>query len=262
MTKKKCFIAAAVLLAAVLTGILAKKPIYNLYRDIAFYFGERSQAEQTVHAYARQQRISYGEYPYDIIDLLETNPETAEFVLNYPFRKNRPIDLGGYDRSTVPLFLQWDPQWGYEIYGSSYLAVTGCGPTCLAMAGYYLTGDPAMNPLELSRFAETEGYYIPGVGSSWTLFSEGGEKLELDVRELPLMKSKIVDTLDAGNPVVLALGKGDFTSAGHYVVLSASEEGGFRVNDPNSPIRSAKLWTYEELEPQIKNIWSISRADR
>jgi hypothetical protein len=46
----------------------------------------------------------------------------------------------------VPLFLQWDKRWGYERYGSDYLAITGCGPTCLAMAGYYLTGDASFDP--------------------------------------------------------------------------------------------------------------------
>ena len=37
-----------------------------------------------------------------------------------------PVDLSGMGRETVPLFLQWDPMWGYEDYGSSCIAVTGC----------------------------------------------------------------------------------------------------------------------------------------
>ena len=40
--------------------------------------------------------------------------------------------------------------------------------------------------------------------------------------------------------------------------LSGWENGAFRVNDPNSRLRSQKLWTYEELEGQIRNIWEIS----
>ena len=53
-------------------------------------------------------------------------------------------------------------------------------------------------------------------------------------------------------------GKGDFTSSGHYIVLTGWNGEAFRVNDPNSPIRSGRLWSYEELEPQIRNIWELS----
>jgi len=148
--------------------------------------------------------------------------------------------------------------WGYETYGSSYLAVTGCGPTCLAMAGYYLTGDEVMNPKTIAEYAEDWGYYAKGYGSSWTLISEGAEKLGLKAKELPLVKKKMTDALEAGSPIILALGKGDFTTTGHYIVLTGWDGQAFTVNDPNSRERSEKLWTYEQLEGQIRNIWAIS----
>ena len=155
------------------------------------------------------------------------------------------------------LFLQWDVRWGYEKYGSDYLAVTGCGPTCLAMVGYHLTDDAVFHPARVAAFAQEQGYYAPGYGSSWTLISEGGVKLGLEVTELPLVKKKMTDALEKGCPVILAMGAGDFTTTGHYIVLTAYEDGAFRVNDPNSRENSARLWTYEELEGQIRNIWSV-----
>lgn len=248
------------ILAALLLPLLCIRPGYYLYRELEYKYGNPSREAQMVHAYADSKGISYGRYPKDLIRLLETSPEALNFVLDYPFREDMEIDLSSHDRTTVPLFLQWDPMWGYEKYGSSYLAVTGCGPTCLAMAGYYLTGDPEMNPLTLSEFAEDNGYYARGYGSSWTLISEGSKKLGLTAKELPLVKKKITNALEAGNPVILALGKGDFTTTGHYIVLTGVEEEGFRVNDPNSRDRSGQLWTYEQLEKQIRNIWEISVA--
>ena len=149
--------------------------------------------------------------------------------------------------------------WGYEEYGSDMIAITGCGPTCLAMAGYYLTGDENMSPDKLAKFAQRNGYYEKGYGSSWTLISEGGPQLGLTVTELPLVKAKIDKALEAGNPVILAMGQGDFTSTGHYIVLAGVEAEGYRVNDPNSRVNSQRLWTYEELEGQIRNIWSIEK---
>lgn len=260
MRNKKLLIALLVLLTLALAVLVLAKPLQALGREIGYYLGTPTDGERQVHEFAREKGIPYSRYPEGLIHLLDTNPETKDFVLNFPFRENIPVDVTGCARDTVPLFLQWDPMWGYERYGANYLAVTGCGPTCLAMAGYYLTGDPEMNPLAVARFAEENGYYKPGYGSSWTLISEGAAKLGLEAEELPLVKKKIVDALNAGSPVILALGKGDFTTEGHYIVLTAAQEGGFRVNDPNSPARSSRLWTYEELEPQIKNIWAI-RAD-
>ena len=257
--KIKFPVAAVVLLLVVLLIAAMAKPGWNLYRCITYHIGEPTPAEKTVMAYARENRIPYGTWPGSLIDLLDRNPATEDFVLSYPDREELAREAFVYEPDgMVPLLMQWDTRWGYEKYGSDYLAVTGCGPTCLAMAGLYLTGNEAMRPDRIAEFAQRNGYYASGYGSSWTLISEGGEKLGLSVTGLPLVKKKITDALDAGNPVILAMGPGDFTSAGHYIVLTGVEESLFRVNDPNSYVNSGKLWSYEELESQIRNIWSIS----
>lgn len=258
-TKKKWLVPVAIACLVLLAAMLAYKPLYNLYRDVSFYWEERSEAEKSVKAYAESLGISYGEYPESLIELYERNPETEEFVLGYPFREELPLDLREYAGSeTVPLFLQWDPMWGYETYGSDCIAITGCGPTCLAMVGYYLTRDENMTPDKIAAFAWKNGYYASGYGSSWTLISEGAEKLGLSAKELPLVKKKMVDALESGSPIILAVGEGNFTTTGHYIVLTGMEEGLFRVNDPNSRLNSEKLWSYEQLEGQIRNIWAIS----
>jgi len=248
----------ALILTVLILPLFFIKPGYYLYRELEYKYGNPTREAQMVHAYADAKGISYGRYPKDLIQLLETSPEALDFVLDYPFRKDMEIDLSAYDRTTVPLFLQWDPMWGYETYGSSYLAVTGCGPTCLAMAGYYLTDDEVMNPKTIAEFAEENGYYAKGYGSSWTLISEGSARLGLTATELPLVEKKITDALEAGHPVILAMGPGDFTTTGHYIVLTGLRDGAFTVNDPNSRERSNQLWTYEQLEGQIRNIWEIS----
>ncbi len=257
MNTKKGLVVVFLILALLLSGLMAAKPVYNLYRDITFYQKEQSAQAMEVKAFAEEQGLSIGEWPYDILELYENNPETRDFVMNYPFREEKKVDITSYSTETVPLFLQWDPMWGYEDYGSSCVAVTGCGPTSLAMVGYYLTGDFNMTPDRIAQFAQRTGYYAPGYGSSWTLISEGAPKLGLTATELPLVKSKLVKALEEGTPIILALGQGDFTSTGHYIVLTGMKDGAFQVNDPNSRVRSEKLWTYEELEDQIRNIWAI-----
>ena len=242
-------------------GIYTAPVLEGIYRDISFSWTERTETEKKVKAYADAQGISYGAYPKSLIALLERNPETEEFVLRYPFREDTEADLSEYaGTDSVPLFLQWDTRWGYEIYGSDVIGITGCGPTCLAMVGFYLTKDADFSPDQIAAFAWKNGYYEQGYGSSWTLISEGAGKLGLEATELPLVKKRMVEALEAGCPIILAMGPGDFTTAGHYIVLTGMEDGKFRVNDPNSRIRSQRLWSYEELEGQIRNIWAIQKG--
>ena len=242
----------------VLIAVLGLVKIPGLWTEVSFYWYDHTETELKVKAYAEEMGIFYAEYPQSLIELLERNPETEDFVLNYPFRDEVVQEAFSYDRSAgVPLMMQWDRRWGYLKYGSDVVGITGCGPVCLAMAGYYVTGDETFHPANMVEFARKNGYYSPGNGSSWTLISEGGVTLGLQVTEIPLVKKKIMDNLAAGNPIICAMGKGDFSSSGHYIVLVGTENGLIRVNDPNSYANSEKLWSYEEMENQFRNLWVI-----
>ena len=256
--KRILLIAAMVLLGAALLGLLFAEEIVKLYRNAAYYLEEPSPIEEQVMEYAKAHGLTYGDYPPSLVALLERNPETAKFVLEYPVWEDVEYDLGEYENSLqVPLFMQWDQRWGYEKYGSDVIGITGCGPTCLAMVGYYLTGDSWYTPENVAAFSWDRGYYAAGYGSSWTLISEGGVELGLEVTEIPLVKQRMTDNLEVGNPIILAMGPGDFTESGHYIVLTGMEDGKFRINDPNSRANSERLWSYEEIEDQIRNIWVI-----
>ena len=44
------------------------------------------------------------------------------------------------------------------------------------------------------------------------------------------------------------------------VLLIGVEDGKFRVNDPNRRSNSEKLWDYDTLAPQIRNLWAYTLA--
>jgi hypothetical protein len=256
--KRKALILLLFLMLSGLGTLMFGEKIQEVYRNLTFDWENATPAERTVKAFADEKGISYGSYPKSLIALLDRNPEARDFVLNYPFRQEASYDISSFSRDTVPLFLQWDSRWGYEKYGSDMMAITGCGPTCLAMVGYYLTGDAeTYDPAAMAAFSEKYGYYATGYGSSWTLISEGAVKLGLDVTEIPLVEKRIKDNLEVGNPIICAMGAGDFTSSGHYIVLVGLKDGKFIVNDPNSPENSEKLWSYEQIQGQIRNLWVI-----
>ncbi|MCI8598095.1 MAG: hypothetical protein HFJ10_06595 [Lachnospiraceae bacterium] len=159
----------------------------------------------------------------------------------------------------IPLFLQWDERWGYETYGDDFLALTGCGPTCLAMVRCGLSQDGTWNPYKVARMAEEEGLYVSGAGSSWELMTWGAEKLGLTSWEVIFDEEHIVSTLNSGNPIICVVGPGDFTDNGHFLVLTGIDDSGkIILRDPNSNIRSEKTWEIDKLMSQIKNLWAFS----
>lgn len=258
MTKRTLQKLTAAVLLVLLVFAAFRQPLTKLAGEMTFYWFDHTETELKVKAYAEEHRLFFSDYPDSLIALLERNPETETFVLEYPLYEGEAYDLSRYaDSETVPLFLQWDQRWGYETYGSDCIGITGCGPTCLAMVGYHLTGDEKFDPRKVAEFALENGYYAPGYGSSWTLISEGGIKLGLEVKELPLDQGRMEKALAEGKPIILAMGPGDFTTTGHYIVLTGVEDGKFTVNDPNSRSHSEKLWSYEDISGQIRNIWAV-----
>ena len=185
------------------------------------------------------------------------------FVRDYPKKKDLTptIDLSGLAGSeTVPLLLQWDERWGYREYNESIIGLAGCGPTCLSMVTIYLTGDTTKDPLWMCRFAEQHQFNVPGSGSKWALISEGGQMLGLDVTQIPLDKDRIYRNLDVGNPIIVVVGPGDFTTDGHFLVLTGHDGDRITLNDPNSTTNSGKSWDYDTLAGQIQSLWVLRRA--
>ena len=199
-------------------------------------------------------------YPEELLELAVKNSEALDFVLDYPEKKNRPADrtIGELRAGEIPLLIQWDERWGYTEYGSGLLGYTGCGPTALAMVAAGLTGNTAVTPACVAEYAEENGYYEADAGTAWSLMLEGCEAFGVRGCELPLSEEQIREELEAGNPVICSVGPGDFTDEGHFIVLVSFQAGKIRVNDPNSRIRSERLWTFGELEGQIKNLWSFT----
>lgn len=240
------------LVPVVLICVLALTLFLGL-RDALPLSGSSARLRQ----YARAHGISVSEYPEKLIDLYQRNPETEQFVFEYPLVKDNPPsdDLSGLDTSSVPLLMQWDQRWGYGEYAGNLFGLSGCGPTCLSMAAIYLTGDTSMTPRWMGEFAASHGYAVEGSGSAWALFSEGGKELGFDVTEIPLDEERILANLEVNNPIVAVMGPGDFTTTGHFIVLTGYENGKIRVNDPNNRGNSEKLWEFDRIQSQIRDLW-------
>ena len=150
--------------------VLSKPVDYSLNQAIR----QLEQMEASDERYA--QIVENAEkYPEKLLINLANNPEMIAFVADY---KGNTRD---YDKAELtekelqeeyPLFLQWDKRWGALAYGDeSNVAISGCGPTTLAMAVVALTGNTQATPAAVAKFAMQEGYYMSGTGTMWSLMT-------------------------------------------------------------------------------------------
>ena len=79
--------------------------------------------------FAAEHVIELSEYPKELVELLERNPETKDFVMNYPLYKDKEFDTTVLlpEDGSVPLLLQWDKRWGYKRYSGEMMALSGSG---------------------------------------------------------------------------------------------------------------------------------------
>lgn len=202
------------------------------------------------------------EYPDELLSSLISNTEMLEFVRGYldaddsePKGELTEKELG----ADCPMFCQWDERWGYANYGKSLIATSGCGPTCLSMVVVALTGNSGATPYEIAKYSQENGHHDEGVGTSWTLMSEGSKDFGVTAEEVPLWDGSFKKALDNGKLLILNLGPGRFTTTGHYIVIYGYDDEGYYVHDPNSYVRSKKAWAYDEFSSEVKNIWAFEK---
>lgn len=202
-------------------------------------------------------------YPDKMLENLANNPEMTDFVANY-FAKRGTGDgvlTDSEKDQDFPLFLQWDPRWGYLSYGDdSNIGLAGCGPTCLAMALYYLTRDESITPDHVADYSMENGYWASGKGTAWALLEDYPLLYGVSATDLEMDERYMKSELDQGHILIASMGAGDFALAGHFIVIYGYDAGGFLVNDPNCVARSNRSWSFGELWGQMKNIWTLQKG--
>lgn len=208
----------------------------------------------------RDDIMNSTQYPKQLQELALKNEEALEFVYDYPTEhvKEHIVDLTEEaSMDSVPLFVQWDKRWGYEKYSGNFFAASGCGPTTLSMVVVYLTHNRDASPLAVAKYSKEAGYSVDGSGSSWTLISEGCRHYGVKAKTVSLDESRMKAELDAGHPIVVNVGPGDFTDTGHFMVITGYDDEGFSINDPNSIEKSGKRWLFKNISSQIRAVWSM-----
>lgn len=204
----------------------------------------------------------YAFAPASVRSKVDTCPEALEWAAEYFYYWDKVANddiSGDIVEGEYPMLVQWDQRWGYRLYGNNYMANNGCGPTALSIVYAGLTGKSDVTPHDVAVYSINNGLYVPSVGTRWDLMLYGGEYLGLKVEELKLDVDKAKAALQAGKAVICKVGPGDFTSGGHFIVLTGIDENDMvTVRDPNSKLRSLETWDFVRVMSQTDHMWSYT----
>ena len=199
-----------------------------------------------------------------LLKLATEEPEAIPFVRNWP--ESYPSEVGepctDADKTGgVPHLYQWDPRWGYTVYSSTTFALTACGPTALSMVYQGLTGNNDLSPYDLGLRAKADGYMTEFNGTDTYFFIDEADDLGLVCYEISISSDSLRSTLRDGAIVIANVGAGDFTEAGHFIVLAGlDEEGKLIVNDPFSAERSSVTWDVDRVISQTRLLYAYELA--
>lgn len=161
-------------------------------------------------------------------------------------------------QGTMPTLYQKDTQWANYPYAESDFADSGCGPISLAMVYIYLTGDTSKSPTDIADLATASGRASID-GTDWAFMEEGAATLGMQCEALAADAAVIKAHLEAGNPLIAIMGPGDFTTTGHFIVISGLDHNGqLIIKDSNSKERTKQTWDIDTVLTQCRGLWVYS----
>lgn len=167
-------------------------------------------------------------------------------------------------------YLQTDPRWknvSYSAKGeSTTIGRAGCGPTAMAMV-LATWADPAVNPKTEAAWALSHGYKYPHRGTDYRYFAKAAARYGLDCKQITPAyiygnskspyHEQAKEALDRGDLVIACMGKGLWTSSGHYVLVWKIDGSTVYINDPASTRAVRTRGDYLLFRQQVKLYWII-----
>ena len=169
-------------------------------------------------------------------------------------------------------FLQTDPRWKNKSYSakgeSTTIGASGCGPTAMSMV-LATWADPMVTPETECAWALAHGYKAPHQGTYYSYFAPAAKRYGLSCRQLNAASiygnagsshhATAKAEIAKGNLVIACMGKGNWTSSGHYVLVWKIDEANdiIYINDPASTKASRVRGSYKLFRQQVKYYWVI-----
>lgn len=169
-------------------------------------------------------------------------------------------------------YKQTDAKWKtvkYAVAGeSSTIGSAGCGPTALADVLASIVS-PYIDPLTCASWARhnKHNYKVKNSGTSYSYPAAQGAAYGVKITRMntsniygnpshPLHQTIKAEFMK-GNWVIACMGKGIWTSSGHFIVAYGYEAGNVYINDPASTKANRAKNTWHNFTSQVKYYWVV-----
>ena len=171
-------------------------------------------------------------------------------------------------------YLQTDARWGWNDYSApgekTTIRASGCGPTAMAMV-LATWADKSVTPETECAWALKHGYKAPRQGTYYGYFVPAAARYGLKARQLNWVNiygnskstyhEEARKAVEAGHLVIACMGKGLWTSSGHYVLVWKVQGNTIYINDPASTRAVRTQGDYNLFKQQVKYYWVIERPE-
>lgn len=169
-------------------------------------------------------------------------------------------------------YLQTDPRWANVDYSAkgekTTIGKSGCGPTAMAMV-LATWADKSVTPKSECAWALAHGYKAPHQGTYYGYFAAAAKRYGLYCRMLngasiygnPNSKyhAEAKAAVDRGNLVIACMGKGLWTSSGHFVLVWKIDGNTIYINDPASTRTARTQGDYSLFKHQVKYYFVVKK---
>ncbi len=172
-------------------------------------------------------------------------------------------------------YKQNDTRWSSNTYAvdgeNSTIKSAGCGPTAMADVLAAIVS-PYIDPVTCASWARQHGYKIYKSGTSYSYLVAQGAAYGVTIDRINtsniygksnnIAHTRALNELQKGNWVIACMGKGLWTSSGHYIVAYGYSNGKVYINDPASTkaIRACNDWNI--FIAQVKYYWVVNVPDK
>lgn len=173
------------------------------------------------------------------------------------------------------IYYQTDSRWRYNDYSAkgekTTIGASGCGPTSMAMV-LATWCDKKVTPATECKWALENGWKCPHSGTYYQYFVPAAKRYGLKCTRLNTVSiysnslSSLHNTAKQavlnGDLVIACMGKGNWTSSGHYVLVWWIDGNIIYINDPASSKAARTKGSYSLFKSQVKYYWVIENPNK